>query len=410
MAGERVLEYRARDDDAWYSVHVAVKGGTLTIQFQGLQETDELVASNFESEEDIDGVVRRFRQVSPQLQDNECGRVTEGSIVCAACHDSYRDDMRYYDALVEAVHRKKHSLVNGQEECLCIFVLSWTHGPKKGLLTTAGVASICTIKDDCQVDQQIASFSKLAKDKLQVSARKSTAIPRNKVSALKGSVLAKGGSRLSIYQKATSSQDIQNGWKLDDGKDTGTMSNHDANQDQDKDLGGEALNSHFILIGNLERNLSPSSIREFIYRHTFISPQAYMLPSPSTTFAPFARAVIMLDCKKQHEKVYQFLDNPDHFVVSMRGRPWVVTESVSKHGMHRTSLGSVVRKFQEKHGDIYLDNELMVVRSGTEAYKCAQQLRDLFMELHNHEQQLYRRFVEEETRILQPLVSNEVST
>lgn len=98
------------------------------------------------------------------------------------------------------------------------------------------------------------------------------------------------------------------------------MSNHDANQDQDKDLGGEALNSHFILIGNLERNLSPSSIREFIYRHTFISPQAYMLPSPSTTFAPFARAVIMLDCKKQHEKVYQFLDNPDHFVVSMRGR------------------------------------------------------------------------------------------
>ncbi|XP_019194069.1 PREDICTED: uncharacterized protein LOC109188036 isoform X9 [Ipomoea nil] len=400
MAGERVLEYRARDDDAWYSVHVAVKGDTLTIQFQGLQETDKFVASNFESEEDIDGVVQRFREVSPQLQDNECGRVTEGSLVCAACHDSYRDDMRYYDALVEAVHRKKHSLVNGQEECLCEFVLSWTHGPKEGLFTIAGVASICTIKDDCQVDQQIASFSKLAKDKLQVSSRKSTAIPRNKVSALKGSVLAKGGSHLSIDQK-----DIQNGWKLDDGK--GTMSNHDANQDQDKDLGGETLNSHFILIGNLERTLSPSSIREFIYRHTFISPQAYILLSSST---PFARAVIVLDCKKQHEKVYRFLDNPDHFVVSMRGRPWVVIESVSKHGMHRTSLGSVVRKIQEKHDDIYLDNELMVVRSGTEAYKCAQQLRDLFMELHNHEKQLYRRFVEEEMRILQPLLSNEVST
>ncbi|XP_019194060.1 PREDICTED: uncharacterized protein LOC109188036 isoform X2 [Ipomoea nil] len=409
MAGERVLEYRARDDDAWYSVHVAVKGDTLTIQFQGLQETDKFVASNFESEEDIDGVVQRFREVSPQLQDNECGRVTEGSLVCAACHDSYRDDMRYYDALVEAVHRKKHSLVNGQEECLCEFVLSWTHGPKEGLFTIAGVASICTIKDDCQVDQQIASFSKLAKDKLQVSSRKSTAIPRNKVSALKGSVLAKGGSHLSIDQKATSSQDIQNGWKLDDGKGETkrTMSNHDANQDQDKDLGGETLNSHFILIGNLERTLSPSSIREFIYRHTFISPQAYILLSSST---PFARAVIVLDCKKQHEKVYRFLDNPDHFVVSMRGRPWVVIESVSKHGMHRTSLGSVVRKIQEKHDDIYLDNELMVVRSGTEAYKCAQQLRDLFMELHNHEKQLYRRFVEEEMRILQPLLSNEVST
>ncbi|XP_019194067.1 PREDICTED: uncharacterized protein LOC109188036 isoform X7 [Ipomoea nil] len=404
MAGERVLEYRARDDDAWYSVHVAVKGDTLTIQFQGLQETDKFVASNFESEEDIDGVVQRFREVSPQLQDNECGRVTEGSLVCAACHDSYRDDMRYYDALVEAVHRKKHSLVNGQEECLCEFVLSWTHGPKEGLFTIAGVASICTIKDDCQVDQQIASFSKLAKDKLQVSSRKSTAIPRNKVSALKGSVLAKGGSHLSIDQK-----DIQNGWKLDDGKGETkrTMSNHDANQDQDKDLGGETLNSHFILIGNLERTLSPSSIREFIYRHTFISPQAYILLSSST---PFARAVIVLDCKKQHEKVYRFLDNPDHFVVSMRGRPWVVIESVSKHGMHRTSLGSVVRKIQEKHDDIYLDNELMVVRSGTEAYKCAQQLRDLFMELHNHEKQLYRRFVEEEMRILQPLLSNEVST
>lgn len=95
------------------------------------------------------------------------------------------------------------------------------------------------------------------------------------------------------------------------------MSNYDANQDQDKDLGGETLNNHFILIGNLERNLSPSSIRELIYRHTFILTQAFILPSPST---PFARAVIVLDCKKKHEKVYQFLDNPDHFIVSMRGR------------------------------------------------------------------------------------------
>lgn len=104
------------------------------------------------------------------------------------------------------MHRKKHSLVNGQEECLCIFVLSWTHGPKKGLLTDAGVASICTIKDDCQVDQQIASFSKLAKDKLQVSSHKSTAILSKKVSARRGSVFAKGGSHPPIDQKATSPQ------------------------------------------------------------------------------------------------------------------------------------------------------------------------------------------------------------
>ncbi|CAH9137055.1 unnamed protein product [Cuscuta epithymum] len=114
--------------------------------------------------------------------------------------------MRYYDAIVEAVDRKAHSCVNEEEEeeCRCTFVLSWLHGPNTGLLTSASIASVCTVNDEGQIDPKVTYFSRLAKSKVAASSRKSTSIYPKEASA--GLVLAKGGRKLLTDQKNFSFQ------------------------------------------------------------------------------------------------------------------------------------------------------------------------------------------------------------
>ncbi|CAH9091474.1 unnamed protein product [Cuscuta epithymum] len=389
------------DDDAWYSVKVDLKGETLSIEFHGVQETVKFAASNFESENAIDRLVRRFRVVSPQLQVRECPGITEGSLVCAVCNTFGGDDTRYYDAVVEAVDRRDHSFVKG--ECLCTFVLSWLHGPKVGLLTNASIASICTVNDDGQIDPIISSFSKLAKRKVLNSSGKNTVVSANEVSARLA--LPKGGWNQLLFiddKRKPSFQDIQNKWEsiYGNGESAGveTLSDHDCHQDQDQDLGGEPSNCFFIVIGNMERSLSPASIQEFINRHACVSPEVYVLPSPLPTH--FTKAVLLLDTKKKHDKVCQFLDNPDHFVVSMSGRPWVLIECDTKLGINGNSLGSLADLACDQD-DSYSDNEVaMVVHSGSEAYRRAKRLKELFMDFSNHEQLLLKRLKEEEARVL----------
>ncbi|VFQ60522.1 unnamed protein product [Cuscuta campestris] len=394
MVGKLVLEFRATDDDAWYSVKVHLKGETLSVQFQGIMEIVKFRPSDFDSRDAVERFVRRFRPVSPQLQDTECGKIGRGSVVCAACHAFPSNDMRYFDAVVEAVQRKDHSYVNGEEECQCTFVLSWIHGPKMGHLTSTGISCVCTLKDDGQVDPKVASFLQIVKSKFPVSSRKNSGKevpPRLE--------LAKGGwSQLLTEHKHLSFQDIQNKWNLiyvGAGKLSNSESSH---QDQDIDLGGEKSNSYFILIGNLERSLSPSSIQAFIERHTGVSPQVYILLSP--VWIHFARAVLLVDTKKKHENICKFLVNPDHFIVSTSGRPWVLIESVTRLGMNsQSSLGKLLRKYQEHCDGTPLDDKVMLVRSGTEEYAQAKLLRDLFIDFVKHEQLLLRRLVAEEAAI-----------
>uniref|UniRef100_A0A3Q7ECT2 Uncharacterized protein n=1 Tax=Solanum lycopersicum TaxID=4081 RepID=A0A3Q7ECT2_SOLLC len=46
--------------------------------------------------------------------------------------------------------------------------------------------------------------------------------------------------------------------------------------DHDKDLGGKCSNYHVSLVDNLERTLFPSSLRDFIYKHTLFWSQSYI--------------------------------------------------------------------------------------------------------------------------------------
>lgn len=100
------LEYRANEDDAWYSVCVVLDANaeTLTVKYLCSPEVYEAVfpADGFETEAKVEELVGRFRPLSQQLQDHQCGKLSIGTTVCAA-HGTGDDDLRFYDAVIEAV-------------------------------------------------------------------------------------------------------------------------------------------------------------------------------------------------------------------------------------------------------------------------------------------------------------------
>lgn len=97
--------------------------------------------------------------------------------------------------------------------------------------------------------------------------------------------------------------------------------------DEDRDIGGvpfnmnkieEPGNQYYILIDNLEKDLSPRSIVEFIHRQTSVTAEAYVFPS--LLAESYARGAIVLDSKRSLEEIYEFLINPDHAIISSTGR------------------------------------------------------------------------------------------
>lgn len=77
----------------------------MTVKYEGYtNEYDEVFdARDFKSKEEVDELVRRFRSVSPQMQDSECDSLKEGMVVCVGCNAFGGDDMLFYDAIIEAV-------------------------------------------------------------------------------------------------------------------------------------------------------------------------------------------------------------------------------------------------------------------------------------------------------------------
>lgn len=68
------------------------------------------------------------------------------------------------------MYREAHVFTNGEEECKCTFILFWLHGPSLGNLSAAGVGSICNLQTDAQVDSDISSFARLAKQRLKIAS------------------------------------------------------------------------------------------------------------------------------------------------------------------------------------------------------------------------------------------------
>ncbi|XP_057460557.1 uncharacterized protein LOC130751049 isoform X1 [Actinidia eriantha] len=411
------LEFLSTADDAWYSVRVVLEDDALVVKFLNFAESadERFRPGDFESAEAVDEFVRRFRPISQQLQDRECSRVVEGMAVCAS-FAFLDDDIRFYDAVVESVglrgkvHYVNHSFAKEEEECLCTFVLFWKHGPNEGNLTSAGIANVCLVQPFPQIDYRVASFSKMVKEKIEIASLIFGSVSDCNASLCTNVMPDKENSHSSTGEKSSLSQ---HGLQVKDGvRQFGSFVHSEEGQIgkcyekilQDTDLGGESdmgeIDSHhFILIENLERNLSPASIMEFMHRQTSIAPQAYVFPSLSSE--SYTRGAIVLDCLKKLKTIRDFLNSPDHIVISSRGRPWVISEIFLRHGRFRTTLESLMPISPCKFQNRSIVDELKVAHRGTKEYRTAKSRRDLFMDFIEHQHRLHKRLALEEKKILQ---------
>lgn len=97
------------------------------------------------------------------------------------------------------------------------------------------------------------------------------------------------------------------------------ISNSNLRTNQDEDFGPISTDGQFfILINNLEKDLTPLMIKNFIHEKTNILAEACVFPSRLTD--PFARGAIMVNSLQKAKILHEYLDNPSHLVVSSRGR------------------------------------------------------------------------------------------
>ncbi|KAF3445278.1 hypothetical protein FNV43_RR14973 [Rhamnella rubrinervis] len=169
----------------------------------------------------------------------------------------------------------------------------------------------------------------------------------------------------------------------------------------DKDHGG--VGNYLILVENLDKDLTSVKLMEFVHEQVSISCQAFICPSLSSEI--YTRCYIVLDSKMNFEKLCGFLENPDHIIVSSRGRPLVITEKTSVHDTLRASMETIVHHvFQDISWSENIGStnyELKIVRSGTKEYMKASVLRDLFKEYSDYHKGLHKRLAFEEDKILQ---------
>ncbi|XP_043804536.1 uncharacterized protein LOC110628454 isoform X3 [Manihot esculenta] len=391
------VEYRAIADDAWYSVRAVLDGEKLTVKYCNFSDDHDNVfePQYFKSVVEIEEFVNRFRPVSNQLQDRDCKNVAEGAVVCAS--HSFSDlDVRFHDAVIDDVFHKNHSFVNGEEQCMCTFVVIWQHGPGAGCLANKKIENICIVRSNAELDPNVDIFSKIVREKLE-----SAAYCNGTIHGEIASLPMKLGSTCAqrFYQETNcASQSTRNRWSYEEIE---RICHHTQRIKEESDIGG-IENHYVVLIDNVDKDMSPSTITEFIHRQTSISVRVFVLPS--STAETFTKGAIVLDSKKNLQKLCEFLDSPNHIIMSRRGRPWVIADKLNRHDKYMVPLGNLMPKYQNKlqHRKIGITNDLKVVYSGSEEYRTAKRLRDLFMEFSEHQQRLHKRLALEEQMILQP--------
>ncbi|CAN6574078.1 unnamed protein product [Malus baccata var. baccata] len=357
------VEFRSGLDDAWYDVLITNDGcDRLRVKFVGFADDhDEVYEVNeLSSFNDIDEFSRRFRPLSVQVQDTECSQVVKGMLVCAS-HSIRHGDRRFYDAVVKKVVHEEHQFVKGEEECSCSLILFWRHGPKAGSLTAQSLDTICRVQPRTnKMHPLLNSFLKTAREKIETTLSNISAIPRDIAYDTK--------TCMSNYRHKLSGV------------------GHDTDVEEVP---------YIMAIENLEKGLSPLKIVEFIHQQLSISCQAFVSPSLSSEW--YTRGTILLDSRKNVDKLSDFLESTDHIIISASGRPWVMTE---KRRAHERLRGSIVnsmlisQKLLERRTSTC--NELKVASSGTEEYMRAKLLQDLFCEYSNQQRRLHQKLLKME--------------
>ncbi|XP_022036258.1 uncharacterized protein LOC110938093 isoform X2 [Helianthus annuus] len=164
--------------------------------------------------------------------------------------------------------------------------------------------------------------------------------------------------------------------------------------DHDIDMGGAKTTDrhHYIVLENLEKDLCPLLMMDFIQEHTSITAQTYVFPS--LLLETNARGAIMVDSITKLKRIYDFINNPNHLITSFSGRPWVMAENILRSGTFNTNLLSL----QPNYENWNTENVLKVVRVGTEESRKSKQLKDLYLKFRNHLNVLVQRLDTEEKK------------
>ncbi|XP_057954191.1 uncharacterized protein LOC131148496 [Malania oleifera] len=475
------LEFRATDDDAWYSVRLALDGDRLIVNYVSFSDChdEHFLAGDFKSSMELDEFQWRFRPCSVQLQDRDCRKAIEGLMVCGCCLFPEDNSVLFYDACIEDVQYKEHHFDDAEEECLCTFLLFWQHGPQAGEKTPCGIADICLIRPTIQMDPTLASFLRIARKKIEVARLILSSSSENGAPLCNGNTCSidiviptvehescfsqcKLKETNIVRQSGTAAQESEAGIRdccETIAKDRGVDASVNIIQQRDccerivKDGGGnaspniiqerdccerimngrgenaslniiqesgccelivndregdaylsiiqETSNHYVILIENLETDLSPSTIVEFMNKWISISPQAYIFPSFSSD--SFTKGIIVLDSREELETICSFINNPSHIIASSRGRPWVTTGMKLKIECLKIIVESLMLSSVSKPQGRNVENldQLKLVKAGTEKYKVAKQLKDLYVDFTHHLRKLHKKLALDEGKILQ---------
>lgn len=100
------------------------------------------------------------------------------------------------------------------------------------------------------------------------------------------------------------------------------IENGSARDRHDVDIGGAP---YMVMVENLEKGISPFTMMEFI--HDQVSIPCQVTVSPCKSWESYTRGIITVDSKKKLDKISEFLETPDHSIISSKGR---YVNSISK--------------------------------------------------------------------------------
>ncbi|KAI3942706.1 hypothetical protein MKW92_029045 [Papaver armeniacum] len=167
------LDFRSTKDNAWYTVGKMILNKTkniLTVRFAefGKEDDEKFNVKDFNTVEELDNFLNRFRPACLQLQDQECADVSRGLKVCAM-FDQGDEDQKFYDGVIESIDRKRHKRRGGAESCACAFVVGWLEGPGENSIQQMGIERICRVQPGSPLfDQALAYFMKVSREQLDM--------------------------------------------------------------------------------------------------------------------------------------------------------------------------------------------------------------------------------------------------
>ncbi|XP_017428403.2 uncharacterized protein LOC108336454 isoform X2 [Vigna angularis] len=309
------------------------------------------------------------------------------NVFCCECHSGNQAYAEHITA--SRVQESEHSWKTGEEECLCTFILFWLHGPNARKLTATSIENICVVQPRWELDPVVASF---------LDNCSSFLMPKE----------ASGfGMVLYCNNRSNSARQITYFGRTI--KETQCARRSVVNaclpevsclkrRMEDRDLGGPK-NVCMILITNMDKELCPSTVTEFLRRHTSLSVLVFIFPNLSMEV--YNRGAIMVHSEKELQELCGFLNNPNCIIISSTGRPLVILEKLVGLENIKASIGALVHIseniLQEKQRRWM--NNLKVVHSGSKEFKIASIMRDLFWAFSEHQERLKKRLALEERRI-----------